>query len=940
MGINDAGKNKPLDEKDISTSTGEHKEKTKNNGKPEKNRWKFLIPLGVLLLGLLIRIIMILPLSQQVDILYRWAAQSNLISHPDLGFEHTYLLYRNSSCPPFYYYVSLILWKMLTLSKQLLSSANLSEIAWEMIRSLILKSPVILSDIGISLIIYFLVKKKLGDHNKGVVAGSLYFLSPPVIFSGVDRPQILSVTLFLIMLSLALYYSRGKIKILSGIAYAGAVLNSPHPILILPFVVIVLAEGIKKKKYTIPAVTLIVFFLALFFMGGAYSNYTFKPPDVENLKNVNLPPTIFQPVEGKNAEFFPFALVYRNNFSSSHVTNPAFNFWTITGLLQDDSVVSTEVGNLKITRRILGLFLATFFLIVIFGLKFLSKKNRLANSLILFLLFFFTLFAFLTRMSDHYLLLVFPFLCCLFFLDYRSRVAWYWLTLSFMVNLFYTNHFNLNPEVTTTVPAQMHIVSALNLIVFLGLVYSFRMAIEEDNLRESSENLKKKLFEKMPTLARIQDWMLVPQNQQLLALLLVSFLIRIWRIGIPADINFDEKYYVPIARDYFYSISAPVEQASHPPLATYFIGIGIGLFGDNPFGWRIISLLFGTAMIAVIYYFARALFKKHPPAFFAAFLLSFDFLHFVHSRLGMLDIYSSFFNLCSYYLFYLYIEKGKKKHLTGLAVTLALGLACKWTTVFTIAGIISLVIAGKIAGMIWKNRFKFGQVLRKTPVTAIVAALLLIPLLFQILIFLPLYNGSVPAVVDKISNLLSYHENLIGEDKISSPWWSWLFIINPIQYTRGTIGTPKMMQEGPFFIVKLKEYDASEKFAVTGMGNPIVWWLAIPAFIAALFLAYKKRNPAAAYACMPFIFQFLPWAFAKRITYLFYMIDIIPYICVILAFCLYYIYRTGKIGKTVVQLYLGLVALSFILFYPLLSALSLPPGIYRMYRIFDFWQFK
>ena len=77
----------------------------------------------------------------------------------------------------------------------------------------------------------------------------------------------------------------------------------------------------------------------------------------------------------------------------------------------------------------------------------------------------------------------------------------------------------------------------------------------------------------------------------------------------------------------------------------------------NPFGWRIVGTLFGIAMIPLIYYFGLQLFKKPFYAFIGAFLLTFDFMHFSHSRIATIEVYMVFFILCSYYCMLLFYQR-------------------------------------------------------------------------------------------------------------------------------------------------------------------------------------------------------------------------------------------------------------------------------------------
>lgn len=92
------------------------------------------------------------------------------------------------------------------------------------------------------------------------------------------------------------------------------------------------------------------------------------------------------------------------------------------------------------------------------------------------------------------------------------------------------------------------------------------------------------------------------------------------------------------------------EMAVHPEVGKWFIGLGEELFGMNPFGWRIGSVLIGTLMIGVFIRFVRRLTRSTLLAGFAGLLLTFDGLQLVLSRLALLDIYVAFFTLLAVHL--------------------------------------------------------------------------------------------------------------------------------------------------------------------------------------------------------------------------------------------------------------------------------------------------
>lgn len=131
------------------------------------------------------------------------------------------------------------------------------------------------------------------------------------------------------------------------------------------------------------------------------------------------------------------------------------------------------------------------------------------------------------------------------------------------------------------------------------------------------------------------------------------------------------------------------------------------MFGMTPFGWRFMGNLFGIFMIFAIYLLARRITKKPWFAFIAAFLLTFDFMHFTQTRIATIDSYPVVFILLSYYFMYCFYAGNYQK--TGLRQPLLallgsgifFGLACasKWTGIYSgfgLAAIFFVHMAGRL----------------------------------------------------------------------------------------------------------------------------------------------------------------------------------------------------------------------------------------------------
>lgn len=164
-----------------------------------------------------------------------------------------------------------------------------------------------------------------------------------------------------------------------------------------------------------------------------------------------------------------------------------------------------------------------------------------------------------------------------------------------------------------------------------------------------------------PRLRRLYGW-LAP-----LIVTLLAAVLRLWNLGHPHALVFDETYYVKDAWTQWnlgYASTWPdganeqfeagatdifgtdASFVVHPPLGKYFIGLGMWVFGpESSFGWRIAAALFGTACVLVLYFLARSLTGSIAFATTASFLLAIDGLGIVMSRVSLLDIFLTFFTL-------------------------------------------------------------------------------------------------------------------------------------------------------------------------------------------------------------------------------------------------------------------------------------------------------
>ncbi|WP_081795043.1 phospholipid carrier-dependent glycosyltransferase [Nocardioides sp. URHA0020] len=149
---------------------------------------------------------------------------------------------------------------------------------------------------------------------------------------------------------------------------------------------------------------------------------------------------------------------------------------------------------------------------------------------------------------------------------------------------------------------------------------------------------------------------------------LIALFLRLWHLGRPHEFEFDETYYAKdawsmlhhgYARDYVDKANDNIlagqttgqwkstpEMVVHPDVGKWLIALGEKAFGMDPFGWRVSAAVVGALMVLVMCRLARRLTGSTLLGCIAGLLLCFDGLHFVLSRLALLDIFVAFFILC------------------------------------------------------------------------------------------------------------------------------------------------------------------------------------------------------------------------------------------------------------------------------------------------------
>ena len=146
----------------------------------------------------------------------------------------------------------------------------------------------------------------------------------------------------------------------------------------------------------------------------------------------------------------------------------------------------------------------------------------------------------------------------------------------------------------------------------------------------------------------------------LFLILLFAFIIRFWNLWHPQAYIYDEVYHAFTAQEmakgnvkawewWNPSPKGFAYEWTHPPLAKLIMAGGVLLFGKSQFAFRFPGIFFAVGVIYLVYLLGRGIFKNERIALLSAFLVSFDGMLFVMSRIGMADISFLFFLLGTIY---------------------------------------------------------------------------------------------------------------------------------------------------------------------------------------------------------------------------------------------------------------------------------------------------
>jgi dolichyl-phosphate-mannose-protein mannosyltransferase len=468
----------------------------------------------------------------------------------------------------------------------------------------------------------------------------------------------------------------------------------------------------------------------------------------------------------------------------------------------------------------------------------------------------------------------------------------------------------------------------------------------------------------------------LPKDRRLAAALtvvlaLATFVSRIWDITYPGDLLFDEAYYPPEAHELLrwgYEYNRGYTFIVHPPLGKWLIAAGEQVFGYDSLGWRVPSAVAGTVSVVVLTRLARRLTGSTFLGLVAGLLVALDGFAFSLSRIGLLDVFLQVFVLSAVACLVVDRDRVRQRVRDGadqvagsgfrlgprgwrLAAGLLFGCACaeKWSGVYFLAFF-------ALASLFWDRAAwrdagvpRPSRVVLRRGLPGAVWALGVVPVLTYLASFTGWFLGEtsqgrhwaaqhpdtafsfVPGPLRSLWHMhgewLTFHNGLSTPHPWESGPWSWLVDGRPILLWNPQGLTDSAGDQVIRYILMI--------------GTPTLWLAFAPAMIWLVWRIAVRRDPAAMVAALGIAAGWLTWFVnLDRTMFIFYMAPALPFFVLAVTLALQDVLGAAgatpfrrQLGLGAVSLYLAVVAMTFVYFYPVLTGqpLSYPEWVQRMW---------
>ncbi len=426
----------------------------------------------------------------------------------------------------------------------------------------------------------------------------------------------------------------------------------------------------------------------------------------------------------------------------------------------------------------------------------------------------------------------------------------------------------------------------------------------------------------------------------LAAILLIAFSIRLYRLDVPDTYYFDEVYHAVTAKAYAKNDPAGYEwwhkapepgtayEWLHPPIAKLFMAGGIVLFGESAWSWRFPGVLFGVGVCWLTYLLGATLTKDKNVGLIAAWFCALDGLLIAQSRIGMNDIYVTFFMVAAVIAYVkarqqVYLSRLWRQWLWLSGILMGLSISTKWSGVFVglmigLWELQHLIVLGK----------KWWRGLPRLLVTFIV-----LPLTIYILSYSQfwLQGHTLGQFKELHDQIWWYQTHLEATHPFQSKAWEWPLMIRPVWY----------------FVDYL---EGGQQSLIYDLANPLLLWFGLLAqmglVVSLVLMGWKKKKilfkkqtilpalvlPVAYFAC------WAPWLFSPRIMFFYHYTPAIPFLSLGLAVFIRRWWNEGTVGKSLAGLTVLSITVMALFLLPIIIGIPLTKEAIKLRFFLPTWR--
>ncbi len=349
--------------------------------------------------------------------------------------------------------------------------------------------------------------------------------------------------------------------------------------------------------------------------------------------------------------------------------------------------------------------------------------------------------------------------------------------------------------------------------------------------------------------------------------------------------------------------------------------------GRHALAWRLPGILFAAILAFFLVLLARRLFASPVIAYLAGAAIVLDGSMFAQARIGMNDIYVTAFIVAAWYFIVAAHAPRRRAAFDVLMAGVLLGLAvsAKWAGVYTLAGVFVAAVAAT-AYAYERGRPGTGGPLdllagRGRNAAFLFGSFAVIPAVVYLAAYRPWFGGPMTPygwnLWELTQQMYWYHSSLTAPHCAGSPWWSWPLDLKPVYWYFGQ--TPGGLNG---YI-----YDA---------GNPILFWVALPAAAILGGLALRARSVALGVITLAMLAQYVAWIPISRVLFFYHFFTALPFYLLALAVALAVVWERRRNAALAFG---AIAAAAFVFFYPFVSGLPIPGDIANVYFILPTWQY-